>query len=119
MSDVLLGQVSVESPQPRRVKNCKAKGSRNEYKSRRLFEAHGYTVIKSGGSLGPFDLIALRDDGGVACQVKTNRGPSSVEIEAMRTVSLPGNFLKVIHVWHDFQRRPTVRDLSQLLPTRK
>ncbi len=37
--------------------NKKAKGSRNERRSRDLLKAQGFEVLKAGGSLGVFDLM--------------------------------------------------------------
>lgn len=39
--------------------NTKAKGSRRERQAKKELEAQGYMVIKAGGSLGLFDLIAI------------------------------------------------------------
>ena len=44
---------------PRVRINTKRKGSRNELKTKKLLESTGYRGVKSGGSLGEFDLVML------------------------------------------------------------
>ena len=39
--------------------NAKTKGNRRERQARRILELAGYHVVKAGGSLGVFDLVAL------------------------------------------------------------
>ena len=62
----------------------KRKGARGEWKARRVLEAAGYTVIKAGGSLGCFDLVALGAVDVRCVQVKCNHYASHVEREAMQ-----------------------------------
>ena len=58
----------------------KSKGSKAELEFKRILEARGYVVEKtrSGGRYGDkdffnlFDLFALREDGGLLVQVKSN-----------------------------------------------
>jgi len=88
------------------VKNTKAKGSRNELKSKALLESVGFDVTKSGGSLGTWDLIALGPIGGFVVQVKSNRRPGALELEAIREAQVPPNFMKLIHVWKDGSKWP-------------
>lgn len=38
----------------------RSRGDYHERKTRGDLEAHGYIVVRSGGSLGPADLVALR-----------------------------------------------------------
>ncbi len=76
----------------------RAKGTRLERAAKRRLEEKGYVVIRSAGSHGPFDLVALKSrtpDAGttlgglgesdeVLCvQVKANRKPTKVQVEAM------------------------------------
>ena len=42
------------------VKNAKAKGSRAERRCVKILEASGYLCTKAGGSLGLFDVVAIR-----------------------------------------------------------
>jgi Holliday junction resolvase len=39
--------------------NAKAKGNRNEHRSKALLEAAGYAVTRAGASLGVWDLIGI------------------------------------------------------------
>lgn len=88
------------------IKNTKAKGSRNERKSRDLLESVGCSVVKAGGSLGAWDLVGVSPIGGYLVQVKSNRRPGSVELESMREFKAPPGFLKLLHVWKDRERNP-------------
>jgi Holliday junction resolvase len=91
--------------------NCKAKGSRAEAKSRRMLGVQGYSVTKSGGSLGLFDLIGISRDSMVCVQVKANRGPRSVEMEALRAFACPPGCRKEVHIWRDRCAAPQIRKL--------
>jgi len=54
--------------------NRKKKGINAERKAKEILEQAGYLVIRSAGSLGPFDLIALNRSGHVRLiQVKKNK----------------------------------------------
>src|SRR5262245_20357886 len=57
------------------------KGWRNEQKSIEIFEAAGYRCLRSGGSFGDFDFIAVGPNDVVLVQVKSNRWTSAVEEE--------------------------------------
>ena len=63
--------------------NAKAKGARAERRARRMLELQGWTVVRAAGSLGPFDLVAFNRERLRLIQVKTNRGPSEEEWEAL------------------------------------
>jgi len=89
--------------------NAKAKGSRNERRARRLLEARGFTVIRAGGSLGLFDLVAISRDGVVLAQIKTNRGPGRAEREGLREFqNLPPSARKEVWVFHDRRADPRI-----------
>lgn len=91
--------------------NTKAKGGRNERKSKKVFEAAGYQCVKAGGSLGVWDLIGVSSDGIVLCQVKSNAWPDAAEMEAMKLFPAPLNARKLVHSWHDYERQPRIRQL--------
>lgn len=93
------------------VKNCKAKGTRNEHKSIRLLEAAGYACMRAGASLGVFDVIGIGSHDVVLCQVKSNRWASPAECETIKEFKAPANAKKLIHRWDDHQRAPKVREL--------
>ena len=91
--------------------NAKAKGSKRELKSMRLLEAAGYSVTKSGASLGLWDLVAISATDFVVIQVKSNRSPAPAEREQLKEFRCPPNCRKLIHVWKDYGRAPLVKEL--------
>lgn len=93
------------------MKNCKAKGSRCERKSITLLEAAGYNCMKSGASLGAFDVIGIGSQDIVLLQIKANRWPGELEMEALRLFPAPSNARKLVHRWKDYARIPDVREL--------
>jgi Holliday junction resolvase len=91
--------------------NAKAKGSRNERRSRDLLEAAGYAVTRAAGSMGAWDLVGVGSTDLVLCQVKTRDWPGTVEMETLREFPAPSNARKLVHRWRDRQRVPDVREL--------
>lgn len=91
--------------------SARAKGRRNEWRSRQILEAAGYTVIRAGGSLGEWDLIGFRADGGMLVQVKTRDWPGRIEMEILREFIAPPHFVKLVHRWRDRERTPDVQTL--------
>lgn len=91
--------------------NTKAKGSRNERRSRDLLEAAGYRVTRAAGSLGPWDLVGLGPTGAVVVQVKTEDWPSTAEREALAEFPAWPYVTKLIHRWRARQRPPDVQEL--------
>jgi hypothetical protein len=94
-----------------RARNAKAKGSRNERRSRDILEAAGYRVTRAAGSLGEWDLIGLSASDAVLIQVKTRDWPGELERRALTEFPCPPNTRKLIHRWRDHQRTPDVREL--------
>ena len=90
-----------------------AKGRRLEHRSRKLLESAGYTVIRSAGSKGPFDLIGISATELVAVQVKAGSWPSGLEIEAMERLPVPMNCRKLVHRWRPNMRQPDVKELTR------
>jgi hypothetical protein len=93
------------------LKNTKRKGTKNEHRSMALLETAGYRCTRSGASLGVFDVIGVGRLGIVLVQVKTNRWPDPVEMEAMREFIVPSNAYKLIHRWRDYQKVPDVKEV--------
>lgn len=91
--------------------NRKAKGSRNEGRSRDLLKAQGFEVLKAGGSLGVFDLVGISPREVLLVQVKSNAWPPSREIKAIEAFDCPGNCRKLVHRWNDRQASPEVREI--------
>lgn len=92
--------------------NTKAKGNRNERRSMALLEASGYHCTRSGASLGTFDLIGVSAGGVVLVQVKSNRWPDHVEMEAIREFPVPPHATKLVHRWNDRQRLPLIKAVT-------
>jgi Holliday junction resolvase len=94
--------------------NRKAKGSRNERKARDILKGIGYSlVVKSGASLGLFDLVALsvEYDYALLVQIKTNRGPSRAEMDLLKAFQVPKFCKKELWVFKDYQRKPEILEL--------
>ena len=87
--------------------NRKEKGSRNERKVRDYLRALGYHVVKAGGSLGMWDLVAIDDSANciaeaespLVVQVKSNRKPSAKEMNNMRKSTVKAS--KVLAIVYD------------------
>ena len=91
------------------VKNCKAKGSRAEHRCMRILEAAGYACCRSAASLGIFDIIAVGPKDFRLVQVKSNRWPGSVEMEAIALFTAPANCSKEVWKFMDRVRMPSIR----------
>lgn len=92
------------------VKNKKAKGSRNELRSKKLLELWGYKVCKSGGSLGEFDLIGVNLYNVILVQSKTNHRPDNKELFEILDFDAPPDATKHVHIWVDRQKDPIILD---------
>ena len=90
----------------------KRKGTRGELKTRRRLEASGYVCIKSGGSLGAFDVIGIGAEDIVLVQSKVNGYASRAERAAMLALTLPTNARREIWRWLDRVREPLIERLS-------
>jgi len=88
---------------------AKQKGYRTERKAADILRRLDFYVVRSGGSLGPFDLVALRRDAVLLIQCKTNRGPSAEEVERIREFSraLPSVRCEV-WLFHDYAVEPEI-----------
>jgi hypothetical protein len=94
--------------------NCKAKGNRNERKARAILVRMGYElVVKSGGSLGVFDLIGLGPDldNALLIQVRSNRKLGKSEMDILRAFQVPKFCKKELWVFKDYQRNPEILEL--------
>ena len=69
------------------------------------------SVVKSGASLGEFDLLALFPGELVAVQVKANRWPSAEEMVKMKAFPHLSYLKKLIFRYRDRQPEPDVREL--------
>lgn len=93
------------------IKNAKAKGTRNEHRSRRILEAAGYNCCRAAASLGVWDLIGIGKNDVVLVQVKTRDWPGLVEMETLILFPAPPWCKKLVHRWRDRQRLPDTREL--------
>ena len=86
------------------MNTAKRKGARSEWKVRDHYEQLGFHVVKAGGSLGLFDLIALHPDKGVCLvQVKTNRNPGTEELTRLRNFQCHGSWAKIVAIVRDYR----------------
>lgn len=75
--------------------SAKAKGSYAELRVQHQLEAIGYSVSKSGGSLGLFDLVAVDKDSVRFIQVKYGTSRlKRVEREAIKALRVPKGVTK-------------------------
>ena len=93
------------------IKNAKAKGSRNERRSKAVLEAAGYQCTKAGGSLGAWDVIGISSVDVVLCQVKTRDWPGKLETEELKEFPAPPYARKLVHRWRNRQKLPDVREI--------
>lgn len=91
--------------------NAKGKGSRNERRSRDILEAAGYRVTRAAASLGEWDLVGIGSTDFVLVQCKTRDWPGAVEMEILKSFSVPSNARKLVHRWRDRQRLPDVKEI--------
>lgn len=89
--------------------NAKAKGSRAERKAMRLLESIGYACTRAAASLGTFDVVAVGPRDVKLVQVKSNRWPGSVEMEAIQLFACPSFVSKEVWRWNDHARKPIVK----------
>jgi hypothetical protein len=84
----------------------KRKGTRVEHKVIELLEAVGFKCVRSTGSFGPFDIVAIQWHLVRLIQVKSNRKPGPDEIEEMRAWRVSPDILKEYCVWKDREKYP-------------
>ena len=75
-----------------------AKGCRLENRARTILEKQGHYVIRSAGSKGLIDLVAVKWNGIKLIQVKS-RGILKAEIDAIIDFKVPQNVHKEIWLW--------------------
>jgi len=66
------------------MRNAKAKGRRNESRSRKLLEASGYAVTRAAASLGMWDLVGVSATDALLVQVKTRDWFGTAEMETLQ-----------------------------------
>lgn len=75
------------------------KGARLEYKARDALSERGYTVIRSAGSHGAADLVALKADDVVLVQVGKRGKSVAAAARLLAAVAAPGNVRREVWVW--------------------
>ena len=88
--------------------NAKQKGARRERQVRKILESHGYLVVKAGGSLGMFDLLAVGSQLLYMIQVKSNRMPGKIEMKRIADFPCPSYAVKEIWVLKDRVKDPEI-----------
>ena len=76
-----------------------------------LLEAAGYRCVRSGGSLGEWDVVGISSLDVVLVQVKSNRNPGTLELAALRESCAWPHVRRLVHVWKDHARSPIVTEL--------
>lgn len=89
----------------------KRKGPRNELRAMRYYAAQGCYCVRSGGSLGLFDVLAFCDERAYFVQVKSNRWPESKEMLALSQFVAPPYARKIVLRWDDYCREPKIREI--------
>lgn len=89
--------------------NAKAKGSRNEHKAMRILESAGYACTRAAASLGVFDIVAVGPQGTRLVQVKSNRWPSSLEMETIELFPVHRLCTKEVWRFNDYGRVPAIK----------
>lgn len=77
----------------------------------RVLEAAGYACFRMAASKGAFDVIAVSGSDVLLIQVKSNRMPSTFEMETIKAFECPPNDRKPVHVWQDRKRLPVVKEI--------
>jgi len=77
-----------------------------------ILETAGYFVMKAGGSLGCWDLVALGPAGARLIQVKSNEKPRPAERERLELFPRLPYCSKELWVFYDRQREPVIEVLS-------
>lgn len=88
--------------------NTKTKGARRERQARKILETAGYHVVKAGGSLGVFDLVAIGPQGARLVQVKSNEKPRPAERERLELFPCFAYCTKELWIFYDRIREPVI-----------
>lgn len=92
--------------------NSKAKGARRERQARTLLYKWGaLRVVKSGASLGEFDLLALFPGELICVQVKANRWPGQEEMARLKDFPRLSYLKKLVLRDRDGVGEPDVREV--------
>ena len=95
------------------MKNKKAKGSRQERKIKKILESQGYVCLKSGSSLGIFDLICFNRKEIRFIQVKSNFCSPKEKKRIKQFKDIPINGQKEIWVFKNYHREPIIEIIKE------
>ena len=96
--------------------NRGAKGGRIERRAKKMLEAKGYTVVKSGGSLGLFDLVAWDTVVMRFIQVKSGRPPGPRERQRLKYATATIPKCGIVETWTFRDGDPQHPEISQYYP---
>lgn len=75
-------------------------------KGRRLLESAGYCCVRSGGSLGVFDVVGVGSTDIVVVPGEDARLARLREMEQLESFPCPANCRRLVHRWRDRMRLP-------------
>ena len=84
------------------------KGIRFERRCKKKLELEGYTVIRSAGSHGPFDLVAFNHHDIRLIQVKGHTTLGSKELDYIKSIECPPFVRKCIYLYVKHKREPNI-----------
>ena len=89
------------------------RGYRLELRAAKELRAHGYYVIRSSGSHGPADIIALNPSRIIIIQIGTagSKGPKDEEL--LRRIPAPSGTIKQMWLWDKNARQWEVRTVTE------
>lgn len=73
-----------------------------------IYEDRGFDCIRSAGSRGAWDFVAIGPDGIVLVQVRHGRWPGPEERKRLAAYPAPANAARVIHRWRNRGKKPDV-----------
>ncbi len=86
------------------------KGRRKENQTRDWLRDMGHVVMRSAGSKGPFDIVAVSASGVLLVQVKAGTRPTKAEVKKLEAIEIPLAWCtKQIWYWPDYAREPEVQ----------
>lgn len=85
----------------------KSYGLAYERKEKKYWEKEGYTVMRSRGSFGAFDIIAAKDDWHLISVKSTKQKHFSYkkEIEKLKEIKVPEGISKYLILYHKGKRK--------------
>ena len=89
------------------------KGYRLELRAAKELRAHGYYVIRSAGSHGPADVIALNSSRIIIIQIGTTGSKGPKDEDLLRRVPAPSGTLRQIWLWDKNARQWEVETVTE------